>query len=111
MNQVTRGFLLSQDCDFAGASSGSWAALGALLATQGAGSVEALFHSGAEDPGDPGEHRGTLGKTKETRGKTNEFWEINAKNVQKLGKFVEIPGKKGKKTCREILKKIKILRG
>lgn len=35
-----------QDCDFAGASSGSWAALGALLATQGAGSVEALFHSG-----------------------------------------------------------------
>jgi len=35
-----------EDCDFAGASSGSWAALAALLASQGLGRVDALFHSG-----------------------------------------------------------------
>lgn len=35
-----------QDCDFAGASSGSWAAMVALLATQGAGRVDVLFQSG-----------------------------------------------------------------
>eukprot|EP00913_Durusdinium_trenchii_P008629 g8103.t1 len=39
----TEGF---QDCDFAGASSGSWAAMVALLATQGAGRVDVLFQSG-----------------------------------------------------------------
>jgi hypothetical protein len=67
-----------QDCDFAGASSGSWAALGALLATQGAGSVEALFHSGSVSgehrPGkDWGKTSGNLGKpgnSREKRGKT-----------------------------------------
>ena len=74
-----------QDCDFAGASSGSWAALGALLATQGAGSVEALFHSGAAGERRPGKDRGktagNLGKTWKFPGKTRENLGTSYKHV------------------------------
>ena len=74
-----------QDCDFAGASSGSWAALGALLATQGAGSVEALFHSGAAGNTD-------LGKTGEKRRKTWENLEIPGKNEGKPRNILQTCG-------------------
>ena len=39
----TEGF---KDADFAGASSGSWAAFAALLAAEGAGELDQIFHSG-----------------------------------------------------------------